>query len=51
VILEITKGQLKDGVAVLTLRGSIHTAARIAAAWSRKVGRSGSGGIRPARHI
>jgi anti-sigma B factor antagonist len=25
VILEITKGQLKDGVAVLTLRGSIHT--------------------------
>jgi anti-sigma B factor antagonist len=25
VILEITKGQLKDGIAVLTLRGSIHT--------------------------
>jgi anti-sigma B factor antagonist len=25
VILEITKGQLKDGVAVLTMRGSIHT--------------------------
>jgi anti-sigma B factor antagonist len=25
VILEISKGQLKDGVAVLTLRGSIHT--------------------------
>lgn len=24
-ILEITKGQLKDGIAVLTLRGSIHT--------------------------
>src|SRR5689334_19979297 len=24
-ILEITKGQLKDGVAVLTMRGSIHT--------------------------
>lgn len=24
-ILEITKGQLQDGVAVLTLRGSIHT--------------------------
>jgi anti-anti-sigma factor len=25
VILEITKGQIKDGIAVLTLRGSIHT--------------------------
>jgi anti-sigma B factor antagonist len=25
VILEITKGQLKDGIAVLELRGSIHT--------------------------
>ncbi len=24
-ILEITKGQIKDGIAVLTLRGSIHT--------------------------
>lgn len=24
-ILEITKGQLKDGIALLTLRGSIHT--------------------------
>ena len=24
-ILEITKGQLKDGIAVLTMRGSIHT--------------------------